>query len=39
MTEQSKNRMKYNPYWDHIGLKEVELKKDAPSWNCQLFMK
>lgn len=26
MTEQSKNIMKHNPYWDHIGLKEVELK-------------
>ncbi|MFD1416872.1 PaaI family thioesterase [Oceanobacillus jeddahense] len=26
MTEQSKNTMTYNPYWEHIGLREVELK-------------
>jgi len=25
MTTQSDNTMTYNPYWEHIGLKEVEL--------------
>lgn len=26
MTEQSDNTMDYNPFWDHIGLREVELR-------------
>ncbi|MFS0574033.1 PaaI family thioesterase [Sporosarcina sp. 179-K 3D1 HS] len=26
METTSENKMKYNPYWEHIGLKEVELK-------------
>lgn len=25
MNENSENKMGYNPYWNHIGLKEIEL--------------